>query len=676
MTRFRLLSASLVAAVLALGASRAGATTVIGDLNNFDTVNDTGQTCYGFEIEIEDVRSTDVTYTFDWNHYGVPKILEDTTNPLHPKVLVRYESTKNLDGTFGANGSFTNQVIPSITPPQGHTCTDTSVNEGCEHFGVGYYGTPTVVRYRWLVDGGGTLVPAGQPVGVGTPTWNYTPPAVAQPAQIAAVIPAPAVPNPAGKEFGEPVWVKVIKTTTHAPHDIALAALISDDTDADGLADWTNGEPDEVETEWKLLQKNAGANAAKDELAGAAEDLADPAENVTRRYEFYQYAAAADTIDGETGEAMCDEVDPTTDPADPAYLHGKGTSVTVTDANGDSYTVDCAAQVVVGNYIGAQMAGFDVAAPLGLIDNLQDADTSAAYTPRTVVVGGDSPFAITVSDGSLPAGMVLDDWVDPTSGVVSPGVLSGTPTVPGDYAFTVTATDAQHATVSRAYVLHVAGGVVDTSTSTTTTTTTTTSTTTTTTLPPPSCTMGAGIPQPAPKPPKNAGLVKIAKGLTATPATGTTKLKISGTLENCQNFPAIPGASGPITAGAFKLTLEIPPGSSCAGLAAGAPVKSVLSITWSTPDPVHPGRLRKVGSEKTTLANYGQPGTDPIVLDVASQDFGVTSKTPGFATSHAVLSMTMDQTAAAIAAACADPRKGLAVLNFTGVNGASTLEIR
>ena len=101
MTRFLRLLA-LAAAVLAVGGQRAGATTVIGDLNNFDTLNDTGQPCYGFEIEIEDVHSTDITYTYDWNHYGAPRIREDNTDPLHPRVFVRYESTRNPDGSAPA----------------------------------------------------------------------------------------------------------------------------------------------------------------------------------------------------------------------------------------------------------------------------------------------------------------------------------------------------------------------------------------------------------------------------------------------------------------------------------------------------------------------------------------------------------------------------------------------
>ncbi len=111
--RHRILT--LAVAALALVARTAGATTVIGDLNNFDTINDTGQTCYGFEIEIDDIHSTDITYTFDWNHYGTPKIREDNTDPLHPKVFVRYESARDTGGALGANGSFTNVAIPFTT---------------------------------------------------------------------------------------------------------------------------------------------------------------------------------------------------------------------------------------------------------------------------------------------------------------------------------------------------------------------------------------------------------------------------------------------------------------------------------------------------------------------------------------------------------------------------------
>ena len=70
---------TLFLALSALAAQGAYASTAYGDLNNFDTVNDTGQECHGFEIEIEGVHSTDITYTYDWNHYGPPRITRRTT---------------------------------------------------------------------------------------------------------------------------------------------------------------------------------------------------------------------------------------------------------------------------------------------------------------------------------------------------------------------------------------------------------------------------------------------------------------------------------------------------------------------------------------------------------------------------------------------------------------------
>mgnify|MGYP001285118732 CR=1 FL=1 len=77
-----------------------------------------------------------------------------------------------------------------------------------------------------------------------------------------AVIPAPVVPI--AKQFGEPSWVKVIKTTTHNANNVLLQALISDDADNDGKADWQNQAPEQqVETEWKLLQTNTAGNAAR-----------------------------------------------------------------------------------------------------------------------------------------------------------------------------------------------------------------------------------------------------------------------------------------------------------------------------------------------------------------------------------------------------------------------------
>ncbi len=439
----------LTASLLALGAHVAYASTAYGTLNNFDTVNDTGEQCHGFEIEIEDARSTDITYTYDWNHYGPPHITEDLSNPAHPKVLIRYESARNSNGTWAA---YTAIPTSPITPTDGHSCTNPNVNEGCEHFGVGFYGAPTAIRYNWLVASGGVLVHHTSPVMVGTPNWTYQPPVGGQGARVVAVIEAPEVEVEVNKEFGEPSFVKVIKTKLHSSNDVALADLVSDDKDSDGKEDWQNGEPAEVETEFKLLQAYIGNDpdkrAAKAELQGQEDDMGDGSENVTRRYEFFKYGAAVNTIDGENGEAMCDEVNPTTNPASPKYLHGVGTEVEVTDRFGESYIVNCAEQVVVGEYVGAQMAGFAAALPLGLIDHLQAGKRGVDYVARSVVVGGTPPYTLVPSVG-LPPGLSLGN----------DGVLFGKPTSGGVFNFTVAATDADNVTASGDYTLTVAGAV-------------------------------------------------------------------------------------------------------------------------------------------------------------------------------------------------------------------------
>ena len=444
----------LAIAMLALGAHAASASTAYGDLNNFDAVNDTGQECHGFEIEIDDIRSTDVTYTYDWNHYGAPKIREDLSDPAHPKVFVRYESAKNPDGSWAA---YTAMPVAPLAPTDGHSCTNPAVNDGCEHFGVGYYGTPTALRYNWLVDDGQGNLVLGPPVAVATPTWTYNPPVVVngnveQPAEVVAAIPAPELEIPPNKEFGEPMWMKVIKTTTHNPDPVALEDLISDDLDGDNLADWQNREPDEIESEWTLVQNRADGGDVVEALA--PDEMGDGNEVVTRRYEFYRYVdtnpIGAVSIDGESGEAMCDKV-----AAD--GIHGEGVR-TVTNAAGGSYAFDCSSLEVVGDYTGAQMAAFAAEAPLGLVDHLQDAEPATAYTPRTVVIGGNSPYAISVTTGALPPGMSLGDYQDPESGSVIPGVLSGTPAAEGRYAFTVAVTDADGTTVSQPYTLQVGAG--------------------------------------------------------------------------------------------------------------------------------------------------------------------------------------------------------------------------
>lgn len=416
-------------AFLLAGTASARASIAYGSINNFDTVNDTGHECHGFEIEIEDCPSTGITYTYNYNHYGVPNITEDNSVAGHPKCVIRWASKKNTEGTWA---SYT--AIPSgpISPTQGHSFTNPAVNFGGEHFGVGYYAAVGPIHYNWLIDdGSGNLIHGGV-VQVATPSFTYYPPAVGVPAQVQAVIAPPPPEAPEPKEFGKAVWMKEIRTVSHNNQKVALRELVSEDADHPEKKDWKNGEADEVETEWQLLQKDYGAadGGQNGKKPAQAEDLPGGDEVVTRRYEFYKYTGP---LDNETGEAMADNVD-----AD--GIHGSG----IKTVNG--VEVDLSTLEVVGEYTGAQMAAVDVDAGVGLIDHVGEGKVNTSFAARKIVVQGSLPFSCTM-DGPLPAGMSFNEVT---------GVLSGTPTTSGQFQFKVTASDGFNDDVVKNYTLSIA----------------------------------------------------------------------------------------------------------------------------------------------------------------------------------------------------------------------------
>jgi hypothetical protein len=206
---------------------------------------------------------------------------------------------------------------------------------------------------------------------------------------------------------------------------------VSDDPDDPDDRNWRNGEPDEVEVEWQLLQEefnkpNGGRNGL---LEGAPEDLPGGDEVVTRRYEFYKYVGP---LDEETGEAMAENVGSD-------GIHGAG----IKQING--VEVDLSTVIIVGEYLGSQMSAFDVHAPVGLIEQVQDATVDEAYPTRTIVIAGALPFTAT-NWGVLPLGMNFNQ--------VS-GELSGTPTETGVFSFTVEAKAGDDPVVRRTFTLTV-----------------------------------------------------------------------------------------------------------------------------------------------------------------------------------------------------------------------------
>jgi hypothetical protein len=67
------------------------------------------------------------------------------------------------------------------------------------------------------------------------------------------------------------------------------------------------------------------------------------------------------------------------------------------------------------------------------------------YDETLTATGGTGPLSYSVSDGALPPGLTLDP----------DGVISGTPTTPGSFTFTIAVTDTTGATDSRPYTVAV-----------------------------------------------------------------------------------------------------------------------------------------------------------------------------------------------------------------------------
>jgi hypothetical protein len=396
-----------LSAFLGLAAQHVQASIAYGTINNFDTVNDTSNVCHGFEIELDDCRSPDITYCYSYNHYGTPTIRQDATSvPGHTNCFVRYAAVYS-NGVWSA---YTAIPTGPIAPTLGHSFTNPGTNFGGEHFGVGFYGSPSALKYNWLLDDGTGHLVHGPAVLVSTPVFTYYPPAAGLGAQVQAQVEPPQVELQPVEGFGPAAWVKSIRTTAHTNIVIQLRDLVSDDPGFPNEKSWRNGETSEVESEFDLLQQEFGSGGGGHgggggrgslSVTNAPEALRAGDEIVTRRYEFYAYVGPTDPV---THEALAKKVGPD-------GLHGI-----------NQYSNS----VVVGDYLGAQMSAYKHELPIGLTENIADGQINVAYPVRNIAIAG-TPFTCT-NFGALPAGMAFDQTT---------GQLSGTPTEVGIYTFTV-----------------------------------------------------------------------------------------------------------------------------------------------------------------------------------------------------------------------------------------------
>jgi outer membrane autotransporter protein len=136
-----------------------------------------------------------------------------------------------------------------------------------------------------------------------------------------------------------------------------------------------------------------------------------------------------------------------------------GTSISYTPtlgyAGGDSFTYTASNNAGTSSPATVTIA---VAAPTLSIgpSTVPGANAGVAYSQTFTATGGNAPYSYSVAAGSLPTGMTLN---------ASTGVLSGTPSATGTFAFTVKATDSTTGPaapffVSQAYTLTVAAPVI------------------------------------------------------------------------------------------------------------------------------------------------------------------------------------------------------------------------
>jgi hypothetical protein len=418
-------SSFLVLAASLLFSGRSFATS-FGTLSNFDVVNDTPEFCHGFEIELEDLHTTDVPYTFGgpYIRYGTPDVLDVSVDPAHPRVLVRYRHWN------GSQWEATPVAPPNVTP-SGHDCyangpVGNYESSGCEHFGVSLSATPTRTTYRWLVatnpadpDTLFTAVP--QPINLPVPVWNVVPIPVAAGGGVNVRAEVEPVEEERHAQYGEPQWMKVFKIETDLdlqPDDLVRLLL--------GAPDAILPDESEIETEWKLIQSKPGDAEGEDEDAEVKEDpLDDGKHSVVRRYEFYRYTGPRDP---ENNEAL-----PCIDDDQPAPPNAP--------VNGCSD---------LGEFVGAQNVAVDVDLT-ATEPALPSGEVGVPYPDFALLVGGLPPYTIAVTGGAVPDGLSLD---------LATGVLSGTPRAAGAFTFTLRAEDAATDTVDATFEIAIVGSEI------------------------------------------------------------------------------------------------------------------------------------------------------------------------------------------------------------------------
>ncbi|MBZ5667969.1 MAG: Ig domain-containing protein, partial [Acidobacteriia bacterium] len=217
-------------------------------------------------------------------------------------------------------------------------------------------------------------------------------------------------------------------------------------------------------------------------------------------------------------------------------------------------------------------------APRITTTSLPGGQTGASYSQTVAVSSGAPPYSLSVTAGSLPAGLSLNS---------SSGVISGTPGVGGSFSFTITATDRASAVASQAYTLAISS---------------TSSLSITTASPLPGGTVGVAYSQTLAA---SGGTPSYSWSVTAGTLPGGLSLSSGGAL-----------TGRPTSAGTFTFTVQVSDSKSATANKqfSVTVIANASSLTITTTSPLPGGAIGVAYSQ--TLAASG--GTPPYAWSIAS----------------------------------------------------------